>query len=641
MPEMSRRRFLKNVVATTAAVTLNNESVMSSSAPTSGQPDIPSLVMRPGGTFVQANVPDTLDLAHRAELAINGLTGTLDPEHEYEVYQLCGAGGNYPYFVHENTGLPTINPKYAEALPMMRVMCGSEQNLEHQTGMMKMILSRIKPPGLYYVPPATETFRPWTLPKFGGSAEWHANVYGNGRLLLACLAWHQHTADPAWKKVIDTLTEGLSATAVYKDDYAYYPDAGKGGEPFSYPESGWAHTNEPTRDDQVGGESLFMYTGGQARALARVAAMTGNEKALELSGRICRFMMKPRFWGIESWGKRHDIPEEKELATVAGAERALWRGHTCGRLEALRGLIEYALVTNNTRIKEFVRSAYAWMRNYGFARIGFFSVILGMEAGGDACILSRAIALAIKLTESGIADYWEDVDQFVRNILVMTQTLGFSEEQLALSASAPVIPAEVRGLLGPGGEKGAVSVPGAYTTDHVLQRYIGAFGHGCCSSNGSTGLYYAWESALRYTEPVATVNLLLNRASPWLEVDSYLPFEGKVVLHNKKAERLSVRIPAWVQESKIRCRLNDSEAAPFWVGRYLVFSGLRSGDKVTITFPMVTEKTTYTIYGKKHECTFKGNTLVEGWGSSRDEYKINQAPMKQVKRFISPVIIKW
>jgi hypothetical protein len=175
----------------------------------------------------------------------------------------------------------------------------------------------------------------------------------------------------------------------------------------------------------------------------------------------------------------------------------------------------------------------------------------------------------------------------------------------------------------------------------VLQRYIGAFGHGCCTSNGSTGLYYAWEAAVRYTEPVATVNLLLNRTSPWVDVDSYLPFEGKVVLHNKKAEKLSVRIPAWVQERKIRCQVNGANATPFWVGRYLVFDGIGPSDKVTITFPMVTEKVTYTVNGNKHTCTFKGNTLVEGYSGAQGEYKTNKAPIKQVQRFISPVIIKW
>jgi len=649
MSKMSRRKFLEGSATAAAATTL--APLLSARAQGFGVSQVPDLEMQPGGEFVEATVPDSLLLADRARLAVNGLTGTLDPEHGYEVYQLCSASGAYPYFTHENTGLPTINPKYAEALPMMRVMSGSTQNPDHDSEMMKVILSRIKRPGLYYVPPATETYRPWCQPKFGGASDWTANIYGNSRLLLACLVWRQYTGDPAWDDVINTLTGGLIATAVYKDDYAYYPDAApRGGEPFSYAEPEWSHENEPVGDDEVSGESLFMYTGGEARALARAAATTGNEKALDLSGRICRFMMKPKFWGLEETSTREDVADEKDLANMAGAERGLWRGHTAGRLEALRGLIEYANVADDNRIKEFVRSAYAWMRNYGFARVGFYPVILGSPYGGGPCGASRGIALIIKLTESGTADYWEDVDQYVRNVLVGSQRLpqDCSEDQLALSASVPEIPADVRGLLGPGGEKGAASVPGSYTTDHVVQRHIGAFGHGCCTSNGSTGLYYAWEAAVRYTDPVATVNLLLNRASPWVDVDSYLPYEGKVVLHNKKAKKLSVRIPAWVATRNIRCRVNDNEATPFWVGRYLVFGALSPKDKVTITFPMVTEKATYTVSGTEYKCTFKGNTLVEiepeGFGCRPDlgeKFKKDEAPMKQITRYVHPTVVEW
>ncbi len=636
---------MKGTLATAGAATL--APVLSMRGTAAETLTFPNFGAAQKGWFEKLTVPDTLDLADRARLAINALTGTLDPDHEYEVYQLCVPGGDYPYFTHEGTGFPTINPKYAEALPMMRVMCGSEQNLEHQTGMMKMILSRIQPPGLYFVPPSTETYRPWTVPKFGGSTEWIANTYGNARLMLGCMAWYQYTGDPAWKRVIETLNTGLMKVAVYKDDYAYYPDAnGAGGEPFSYPKSGWAHEKEPTRDDNVAGESLFMYTGGQARAMARWAAMSGNEKSLDLSGRICKFMMKPKFWGIEGWGRRHDIPEEKELATVAGAERGLWRGHSAGRIEALRGLIEYAVLTNDSRIKEFVRSAYEWMRNYGVARLGFFPVILGMVAGSE-CGLPRTIALAIKLTESGIGDYWEDVDQWVRNDFAERQCLpeDFTEEQLARSASAPEIPDGVQ-LLGPGpGVGGARHVPGCYTTDHVLQRYVGAFGHGCCTSNWSTGLYYAWEAAVRFADQVATVNLLLNRASPWVDVDSYLPYAGKVVIHNKQARKLLVRMPAWVKEREMRCRVNDSEATPFWAGRYVVFEGLRSKDRVTITFPMVTESVTYTFGGTASTYTFKGNTLVEtkpkGALGFRPALHQGEAPMKETLRYIGPVIPKW
>ena len=88
------------------------------------------------------------------------------------------------------------------------------------------------------MPPATPTYRPRTQAKFSGGTEWHANVYRNARLLLACAAWYQYTGDSAWKEVADTLADALAEVAVYKGDYAYCPDGAKGGEPFSYQRSG-------------------------------------------------------------------------------------------------------------------------------------------------------------------------------------------------------------------------------------------------------------------------------------------------------------------------------------------------------------------------------------------------------------------
>ncbi|MFO1094303.1 MAG: hypothetical protein U0992_13505 [Planctomycetaceae bacterium] len=58
---------------------------------------------------------------------------------------------------------------------------------------------------------------------------------------------------------------------------------------------------------------------------------------------------------------------------------------------------------------------------------------------------------------------------------------------------------------------------------------------GCCTANGAQGYYYAWHGITRFDQGVATVNLFLNRASPWMDIDSHLPYAGKVVLHNKTA----------------------------------------------------------------------------------------------------------
>ena len=58
----------------------------------------------------EAVVPDTLDLAGRAGLAVNALTGNADPERNYESY-LCAHMDNRPaYFSHGGGGRACPNP---------------------------------------------------------------------------------------------------------------------------------------------------------------------------------------------------------------------------------------------------------------------------------------------------------------------------------------------------------------------------------------------------------------------------------------------------------------------------------------------------------------------------------------------------
>jgi hypothetical protein len=117
----------------------------------------------------------------------------------------------------------------------------------------------------------------------------------------------------------------------------------------------------------------------------------------------------------------------------------------------------------------------------------------------------------------------------------------------------------------------------------------------CCTYNGLIGYYHAWEGIVRCRAGAAQVNLLLNRASPWLDVDSHLPYEGKVVIRNKTAHTIAVRVPRWVDATRVVCTVGGRKAEPFALGRYLVFEGTRPGCVVQLEFPMVESAETYTV----------------------------------------------
>jgi hypothetical protein len=80
---------------------------------------------------------------------------------------------------------------------------------------------------------------------------------------------------------------------------------------------------------------------------------------------------------------------------------------------------------------------------------------------------------------------------------------------------------------------GTWATPTSIPTTWVMQ---------CCTANASQGLYIMPGRA-RSAGSAAHVNLLLNHTSAWIEMDSSLPYEGKVAIRNKAASRLAARIP--------------------------------------------------------------------------------------------------
>ncbi|OHB81616.1 MAG: hypothetical protein A2W31_15000 [Planctomycetes bacterium RBG_16_64_10] len=545
-------------------------------------------VTPPTGKFYEAIVPDTLDLADRAALAINCLTGALDPDYGYELYFVARFNADPPYMHHEASGLPTNNPKFAESLPMMRLMSGSTQNLDIERRMMVRTLALIADDGLYYAPLAG---RPW-------HHTWHradddfANVYGNGRLLLALMAWFQYDGNPLWQEYGQGIVHGLRRVAQFQGDRAYFPDPHI-GESFSYPRSGYpANLPEPTD----GGFGIPMYFAGVIRALAKWADMTGDQDALDFARRLANYVRQPRVWTPGA-----------ELAGVTGAERGHFSGHFHAHVAALRGLLEYAMVADDAELKAFVRSGYEYARNFGLSRIGWFPENTATGQYCEACCTADMVALAIKLGDAGVGDYWEDVDGYVRNQLVEQQLIR-TDLLEKLAASSPPHRA----------------TPPRETDDRVIERNLGGFaGHGdiatlpntwimhCCTGNGSQALYYAWDGVVRENgQGSAQIHLLLNRASPWLDLDSYLPYEGKVVIKNRAAKRISVRIPAWVARREVRSRIGSRLVPADWIGNYLVYDNLKSGDTIEIKFPMVETTTKATLEGKTHTLRFRGNTLV-------------------------------
>jgi hypothetical protein len=102
------------------------------------------------GQRYEARVPDTLDLQDRAALAVNGLTGPLDPDKDWMLYFNVDFRTNPPVMWHRGSDICVT--KFEEALPLMRLVSGSSLNGQVDRVWMSNALRQIGPDGLVYWP---------------------------------------------------------------------------------------------------------------------------------------------------------------------------------------------------------------------------------------------------------------------------------------------------------------------------------------------------------------------------------------------------------------------------------------------------------------------------------------------------------
>ena len=249
------------------------------------------------GRRYEATIPDTLDLADRAKLALNGLGGVLDPERDHLMHFFVRYNTQPPYMYHWAYDYENV-PKFAESFPLMRAMCGSDLYLEREHKMMSAMVDWLSPDdGLYYS--IYRPDRPWHSLGHQGyeqAPEDFANVGIQGRMLRAMLAWRERDPRPEWDDRIRGIVSGLEKVAIHRGGYAYYPDGGF-GTAFSYPRSGWRNTDEPLGEDEGGEGSVVAYHGHQLYGLAWWYEVSGDERAVTLARKLARFVMQPRFGG--------------------------------------------------------------------------------------------------------------------------------------------------------------------------------------------------------------------------------------------------------------------------------------------------------------------------------------------------------
>ena len=588
------------------------------------------------GERYEAEVPDTLDLTEHAVYAINAYTRMLDPALDYKFI------GN-ANFVHRPPllilgGGYECSSKQLESLVLMRVMSGSMYNAEIDNKFIGSLLHITGHDGFCYAPwakiawqPNYRSGAPTGEDKVSTTRHPYASAWEASRQVLALCMWHQQSGFPLWAEQIEKKINRLRELAVWQDDYCYLARRF-----YLLSDKGPVEGPEPTGEWSLF-DAMFSVAG-----LSLYSRIAGHEPALDLAGALTRRVM-------------HD----SEAYTPDGR----WLTHHFHtNTGALIGLLEYATTINDHDLVAFVQKSYEFGKAVGEPLVGYYAEhvpgfydIRGFELDVDhktceTCEVADMLVLGVKLSRAGAGEYWEDVDRSIRNQFIENQITRtdwperFEENPQTPHYRPPGAAIHLWEDPTDAVERAVGSWAGwARGNDGVHEALMQ-----CCAGNAGRTMYYVWDSIVTRDNGEVRVNLHLNRASRWLDVDSHLPYEGKVVIKIKDAPRIAVRIPEWTDRDRVSCQVNGKDVPIDWDGNYITIESLSAGDQVVVQFPMRETTLIKQIAEVPYTLKLRGNTVVdiEPKGKiyplyQREHMMKDKAPIKKVTRFVSSDTILW
>ena len=602
------------------------------------------------GHSYQSMVPETLDLAERARLVIHGMTEATDPEADFEPYMQVWFDSRPPQMLHDWCG-PGMMAKFLEATPLMRIISGSNLNEHVDRAWAEVALRGLGPDGLYYSPLKG---RPWAdedspSPVHTQTGQVLAPLTF-GKLLSAMAVLAHRDGGPVWRDASRRLADGIIGLAVDAGDIAFF-----------WPDCMDARKERPARVEPPT-KGVNQESSRTPHGLVHAYRLLGYEPALTLAGKILNYMRR-YFYGAD--GSFMRVPGDSTYA------------HFHAHAHGLLAMQDYAETADDQELMEFVVRSFEFAKGVGtqlerqvayeFAvapgpgLLGFFPCHISSPEweGSELCQVADMIALALKLSEAGVGDYWDDADRWIRNM--------FAEGQLLSTDWISRVPENMFASLPSWAEPQTLKpspVKPYNTTDRVAERCLGTFagwpaandwyvGSGvgiayCCTANSAHTIYRTWERMLRHQNGKLRVNLLLNRASPWADVESYIPYQGRVDVKVKQPVDLALRIPEWVAPGDTRCRVNDRERSLGWDGRYAQVGSVLPQDLVTLSFPIFERTNKIRVEKQPFTIVRKGNDVVSidppGRYNplyQRQHYRDDEPRWRRFNRFVSNERIDW
>ena len=558
--------------------------------------------------------PDSLDLGDKAEAALQHFISMVDRKLYCLPFFSTQLYAEPPEANHCYWDSAEMPGSWVDAVILLRLMTGSEDGLEVERQLKGELLSHWGEDGLRYHKPYA-----WDPPLRMVEDPILMNAHSLAYVLNGLVTWFKETGDAEVKGRVNGVVKGLlrsviryTGPGIPKRCYWFPAD--------NYTPSGWQVTRHFWNMPHT-----HPFNGAMILALTLFYEETGDEEALELAEGLSNYVLN--------------------LSRAFGYDGG-FIGHTHGVLWTVSGILKYGLITQRREVVEWAKQVYDFAVRQS-SSFGWIPELMferpppGLPEGCETCTVENLLWIAVLLAKAGYEEYWGDVERITRNQLV--------ESQLTEAAVQ-------RGIRNGWVKVSTVKEDTAQTSyQDVAHRAVGGFAsraqpndytplkiEGCCDAMGSRALYIVWDNIVRKTAEGVYVNLLLSRDSPWVEVVSYHPYEGKVEVNVHEAPTLFIRVPEWAQV--IQVHVDDQPRTVEWAGlrsRYIRVQGLQPNQRVTVTHTMMRKRETQVVAGREYLIDWKGDTITRMWPEGgnyplyqREHMNADKAPMIEKKEVL-------
>ena len=602
----------------------------------------PFAYVPPKGAYRETLVPDTVDLSEMARLSVHAMTEATDPDADYEIYFWMLLHGKTPMMRHDMADMCIM--KFQEGLPLLRQICGSRENEHVERAWMENTLKSIGEDGHLY---ECLEGRPWwrDLGDIPAAADgkmqeglFSIDPAYSGRFLSAMVLYHMRSGDEIWKTTALRLVDALANCAVDKGHYAYFSPS-----PYLHREGS---TEDHGRDEPlVGIEARHPLLG-----CLHVYRAFGYEPALQLARKLLVYIMDEL--GVIApdgeYTAHANFVKESRCFEFMGTE-AHFHGHTT----MLHCALEYTLLSGDQTYLDRVLKGYDYGKTHGQALLGFFGEYAKSVEyeQHEACQLADLIAVAVKLSEAGIRDCYNDIDLWLRNMGSEGQLTP--DKAVALQKYAESLPYESEVFPNYGYDRAVERNIGAYAGWAMPNQFFDPIEHHvimhCCTGNMARALYYAWKSAVRFEGETLNVNLLMNLETPLAEVVSFIPYHGRVEIRPKKdCAAMKLRLPDWADAETARITINGRVLSASADGAHLMLPGVKSGDEVVLELAVPEMSKYIWVEKQRYYLTMRGNDAVDILPKgvvcplfNRGRYTTGEVTYKKVARFVTDEEIDW